>query len=412
MLKNMKKIVALLLAFLLLLGMVACGKDVEDGAETTAGTETSAPTPTPTPTPTPDTDGEGEGEGDGEGEGGGSTIQTTTTALNASTTGIKLLGGRTVATDSQINLDHSGSGIEFVLRNSGRSLAFEVISSAACRFKVFVDGELCKPISGEAFFEVNGKSLISVGSVPMGNHTVRLVRITDQAVATAQVTKVTYTGIISADTPDNNDLYIEFIGGTEAVGGEDVTSAYSYKLAEAMKADYAIVSMLTAVTGADDLSARYTKTAVKRDAAAEHGFARKADVVVIDLGALDVENADTEAFTAKYKSLVDVIRAKNGEDCKIVCVYRWNFGELGNAIQTLCRETLGGQQDGVYLCQMVVGEDLVLDATEAAEFVTTLQGVVDAAVKGIITEQELDAEESGDGLVADFNTFVPLGTKG
>ena len=413
MLKNLKTVIVVLLASVLLFNMFACSKDAEDYVDTSSNSEPSVNAPTPAP----DTDSESDG-GENKGD-----IQITTTYLNANTSGIKLLGVRGISSETQINCDHSGSGIEFTLRNTGRSLAFEVTSSAACRFKVFIDGEVCKSVSGENFFEVNGTGIITIGSVPLGNHTVSLVKITDGAYATAQLTRVIYSGIISEDTPQNKKTYIEFIGGSDAVGtglvagngysSQDVTEAYTYKLAKMMDTDYSVFSVASPVTGEQELSALYTKASFIRDTDNEYDFSRKADVAIIDLGALDesLADVDCEVFAEKYKDLINTVRAKNGDTCKIVCIYRSSFDKIATAIQTVYRDALGGQENGYYLCKMADGEDGTLNAAEIADFLPVLQSTVDSAIKGVITEKEMEAEENGGSLVVDFNTFVPVKNK-
>ncbi|MBE6546675.1 MAG: hypothetical protein E7668_04460 [Ruminococcaceae bacterium] len=422
----MKKLLAILLATLLLLSLVACGKDPEEPAETEAGTESSAPADTAKPTPTPDDESKDDDEqAPPDDEGDDDEIETVTVDLNKNTKGIKLLGVRSVLSDSQINCDHSGSGIEFVLRNTSLSLAIEANSSAPCRFKAYVNGALFESPMGDEYYEINGKSVITMSGLPLGNITVRLVKITDQALAMAELTKMTFSGILSSSTPEAEDLYIEFVGGAEAVGtglaegegyaAQDVTKAYSYLLAEKLDADYAITSV-SAATALTDVAALYAKASPVRDAEAEYGFARKADVVVVDLGAVDAALSATddtvtpEAFAERYEALLTAIRAKNGEDCKIVCVYTSAMGDFGTAVLNACRVEMGGQQEGFYSCQMAMGEDKALDAVEREAFLTLLETVTETALEGTITERELETGENGDGLKVDFKEdFVPVG---
>lgn len=429
----MKKLLAILLATLLLLSLVACGRDTEDPAAGETGTDTTAPADTtPAPTPTPDNTDDGDDEGDGGDEGtppadDDGDIETVTVELNKNTKGIKFFGERRIMSDTQINLDHSGSGIEFVLRNTSLSLAIEANSSAPCRFKVFVNGNLFESPLGDEYYEINGKSIISLSGLPLGNVTIRLVKITEAALATAELTKMTFSGILSSSTPADEDLYIEFVGGAETVGtglvagegyaAQDVTKAYSHLLAEELDADYAITSFgNAALTSIADVAALYAKASPVRDAAAEYAFTRKADLVVVDLGAVDAvlsatdETVTPAAFAEKYEALLTAIRAKNGEDCKIVCVYTSAMGDFGTAVVNTCRVELGGQPEGFYNCQMAMGEDKALDADERAAFLTLLETIAEAALEGTITERELSTGENGEGLKVDFKEdFVPVG---
>ena len=436
----MKKIVAILLAMLMLLSLIACGKDVmppadsevESDTATTPADTTPAPT---TPDSTDDEENEGgdgdanDGESDGDHEDGGAEDddETTTVALNQNTAGIKLLGVRGIASDSQINCDWSGSGIEFVLLNISRSLVIEANSSAPCRFKVYVNGELFPSPLGDDFYEINGNSMISLAGLPVGNVTIRLVRITEAAMATAQLTKMTFSGMISSDAPRDNEMYIEFVGGTE-VGGiglaegdgyrsHDVTKAYSYLLAESLDADYAMTTLGTteALTSVEDVAALYAKASPVRDTSSVYAFHRKADVVVVDLGAVDVALSATsseitaEAFAEKYEALLTAIRQKNGEDCKIVCVYTSAMGDFATALLNVCRKEMGGQSNGFYNCQLALGEDSLPSAAEREAFLTLLETVIDNALDGVITEGEMGTAESGGGLSVDFKEdFVPV----
>ncbi|MBE6547233.1 MAG: hypothetical protein E7668_07370 [Ruminococcaceae bacterium] len=411
----MKKLLAILLTTLLLLSLVACGKDVEDPAGTETGTESSAPAGT-TPAPTPDDDESDDKNADDENKGGDEQTPpdsngATTVELNKDTKGIKYLGVRGILSDSQINCDHSGSGIEFVLQNKASTLTVELTSSDPCRFKVFVNGELTKNDLNEDFHEIFGEGKIELTDLPLGNITVRLVKITDQALATAELTKLTFTGTLRETAPADKDLYIEFIGGAETVGsgisagdayaGQDVTKAYSYLLAEALNADYSIISMEAVIA---DAVAAYELASPERDADAKYGFTRKADMVVVDLGSVDAADTalDANAFAEKYEELLTAIRAKNGEDCKLVCLYTASMGDLSKTVQSVCRQEMGGQQDGVYLC---------LRNAEGAEFVDDLKAVADAALAGTITERELGTAENGEGMKVNLKEdFVSVKT--
>ena len=141
----MKKLLAILLATLLLVSLIACGKDdVAEPTDTDAATDTSAPADKKPAATTPDSTDDGEDDGDGEGtpDNGGDDdgdIETVTVDLNKNTKGIKLLGGRGIASDSQINLDWSGSGIEFVLR------IFQVLHSVGRGNDGKKTEEACRP---------------------------------------------------------------------------------------------------------------------------------------------------------------------------------------------------------------------------------------------------------------------------
>ena len=408
----MKKILAILLTAFMLLSIAACEKnDVTDTPDTEEGTEEMTNEENTDPVAPPE---------NGENNDDGDTDKSVTVALNKSTEGIKHLGVRTLLSDAQINCDHSGSGIEFVLNNESSTITIDAVSSGPCRFKVFVNGELHMNYNefNEDFFEIFGESVIKLNNLPLGDITVRVVKLTEQALATAELTKLTFTGTLRKNAPESKELYIEFIGGSETVGSalsggsgytaQDVTLAYSYLLAEKMNADYSItcIKNLIASKNSADAIAQYELSSPRRDGEAKYDFARKADVVVIDLGAVDASNTSitAEAFSEKYVELLRTVRQKNGETCKIVCIYDSSMGEFEAVIQNACRNEMGGQTEGVYLCKRNGGS-----TDNSVTFINSLKNIVEAAINGILTEKELQVGENGEGLKVDIkNDFVTI----
>ena len=97
--------------------------------------------------------------------------------LNASAKGISLIGGRTFATDSGIYCDQAGSGIEFNLFNTGKTITFSVGTSASCYFKAFVNDVPVMAPNGSELHYISGKGMIIVSGLIAGQQTVRLVKI-------------------------------------------------------------------------------------------------------------------------------------------------------------------------------------------------------------------------------------------
>ena len=221
----MKKIFVLLLALLLCVGLCACGEDAATSVETSDAPGASNPA---------DTEGQGESPDDNKNSDKNENDQndqnddevgddqntnlTSTLELHSTVSGIRLLGERFIPSDSQINLDWVGSGIEFVIHNIDRTIIFAGESSAACLFRVYVDGEVWRTVADEEYYILNGKGNIFISALPVGTHTIRIVKVTDPSLAIAKLTSMTYTGTISESVPPANDLYIEFVGGAETVG--------------------------------------------------------------------------------------------------------------------------------------------------------------------------------------------------
>lgn len=415
----MKKIFAVFLSLLLLLHLASCAKDkgsvdVSDSSalSDSADNEQSAD----------DTNDDSDIDEDDKGSNDDKAI-----VLNKNTPGIKILGGRGIASDTQINCDPSGSGIEFIINNRSSSLMIEATSSAVCRFKVFVNGDLHKNAFGSDYHEINRNGIIILQNLPTGEVTVRVIKITDQYTSTAQLTKLSFDGEIKTDSaPTDRELYIEFIGGSELSGAfasdgakaeQDITGSYGYLLAEKMEADYSIFSLSSnmALTKTADVAAFYSKASPARDTDAIYDFSRKANVVVVDLGSVDAALSATDAtitserFAEKYEMLLDAIREKNGETCKIICVYTPGEGEFGTAIKDVCKNKMGGQSGGVYTCQRSTGANGILGIQESIDFCNKLKTYVEAAIIGKLIEGELTSETNGDGLKVSFkDNFVPI----
>jgi len=348
--KIMKKIFAAFLALLLLLQLASCAKDKDsvDGADSATTTDSADNDQS-----FDDTNGDSDIDEDSKGSNNDKAI-----VLNKNTQGIKLLGGRGIGSDTQINCDPSGSGIEFVINNRSSSLMIEASSSAVCHFKVFVNGNLHKNAFGDDYHEINRRGIITLQDLPTGEVTIRVIKITDQYTSTAQLTKLSFDGEIKVDsTPADKELYIEFIGSTELSGvfssdgtktEQDITRSYGYLLAEAIEADYSILTTTCdmALTKTADVAAFYLKASPARDTDAIYDFSRKANVVVVDLGSIDAALSATdttitaELFAEKYEMLLDAIREKNGEACKIICIYTPDEGEFGIAIKNVCKNGL------------------------------------------------------------------------
>ena len=417
--KIVKVMISALLALILLLSVFSCTKNEEKAQEsenTTQATDTS------------DTSDTSDVPQDPSGTEPNDPPESTDTVvkLNSNTAGIKILGVRGLLSDTQINCDYSGSGIEFSVFLTDRTLSFSAESSAPCYFKAYVDGEEWKTITGDTYYELNGKGIISLSGLPAGQHTVRLVKATEASIATAQLTAMTFTGVLSSSTPADNANYIEFVGGANCVGkgnigaddgykGQDATLAYSYLLAQALGADYSVTAMSQSFplsVKAEEAKAMYLLSSAARDGNAKYGFERKATAVVVDLGASDFalngkDGVSAQAFAEAYESLLLLIRDKNGSDCKIICVYDSANGEYASAISDVAKK-LGGQKAGYYTCQMDTNGDGKLSAEEQNAFLDGLSKVTDNALRGVITEKTLDVEEKGDGLSVSYGDLVTL----
>lgn len=284
-----------------------------------------------------------------------------TVALNKNTKGIKVLGVRHLASDTTINVDWSASGIEFVATCEG-DMTFAANSTAACYFRAYVDGEPWNNGS-VPYFTVNGKTNIVLKDIPKGTHTIKLLKVTGYTIALADVSSVTLTGYISEEAPADKKLYLEFIGdsltcawGTigdfkGAYTDQDATLAYSYLLAEALDADYA----MTALSGKGILYGNmlipdyYRYASKSKDAKNEYEFDRKADIIVVNIGTNDeTHNMDKDQFKAEFKKWIQFAKEINGEDCKFLAIWNMKNTNYYIHIQKVFEE-LGGEEAGYYI---------------------------------------------------------------
>lgn len=427
--KTMKHFLSAFLSVCLLFGLVSCNipffSEEEEMTKTTTEIESGVSTEGDNSEEVTDTTSPDEGDK----KPGNEEEDKDVLKVNSSTAGIKLLGKRAVVSDSQINCDWSGSGIEFSVFLTDRTVSLEVQTDGPCYFRAYVDGAEWKTLTGSVYHQVSGgKGVINLtGLTPAKQHTIRIVRVTDAMFGTAAITKIKMTGVLQTTVLSDSNLYIEFVGDAETVGmgkiasgkndytAEDITLAYSYQLAQCMNAEYSVVaqsSSLPLSLNGELALGLYQLAAPNRDDSAVYDFAKKPNVVVVNLGTDDFTNCgedgvSAEAFAIAYESLIRLIAEKNGTDCRIVCVYDNAWGDFATAISTVVSK-LGGQNAGVYTCQRVAGEDGVLDATEQATLLVALQSAVNNALNGVITERELDTETNGDGLDVSYDDFVTL----
>ena len=106
-------------------------------------------------------------------------------------------------------------------------------------------------------------------------------------------------------------------------------------------------------------------------------------------------------FKAAYKALIETVREKNGEDCKIVCLYNTMNDTYSSSIIEICRE-LGGQPEGIYYYMLDRADSGHPTAEENRAYLSVLKDVVKDALDGVVTERYLGTDENGDGMSMDF----------
>ena len=292
-------------------------------------------------------------------------MQPITHALNSRTWGVKVLGVRSLKSDTQINCDWTCSGIEMHIEHYGGDITFAVGSDEGCYFKALIDGEVVKSFQTptQNYFEVTSvEEQIVLKNIPEGEHTLRLLKVTGHTLARAQIYSVTFAGEILEYAEEEEPLYIEYVGdsiscgwGTIGTNGgaytdQDGTFAYPYLVSEALGADYSITALSGQglLVGQPGVLNGYLYSSPLRNAKAKYDFSRKADIVVINIGTNDWWSYSTnqEPFANAYMQFLNTIKEKNGQDCKIVCIYNTMNDTFHDVFNMLCANK---EDQGIYL---------------------------------------------------------------
>lgn len=272
---------------------------------------------------------------------------------------VKLLG-RTYYSDEKLYLALSGTGAEFTFNGTKCSVTVEGDPDSnspsskddLARIGIYVNGER---VIDDMVDNLQKVYDVFECDTPQ-DVTVSVVKLSESPMSTIAVSGITVTGTDIKPTPDRN-LLIEFIGDSITCGygvddpdkdhhfvtaTEDVTKAYAYKTAQALNADYSMVSfsgygIISGYTTNDTkLVAQtvpqfYTKLGYARTqngnfapADIDWDFSRRQpDVIVINLGTNDdsYTQDDTERqeeYQAAYVEFIKTVRKKN-TDAKILC---------------------------------------------------------------------------------------------
>jgi lysophospholipase L1-like esterase len=288
--------------------------------------------------------------------------------------------GRTTVLETGIVCDHSASGIEFCIKANG-DVTLDLVTSGVkpgCTttyFTVYIDG-----IRQEKRFETEpGESQLVIASFDDSKaHTVRVVTQTESNYTLTEMTGLSFEGIM-LDSPEDNDLFVEFIGDSLTCGmgnigdnsspdpqtpiWEDATQGYAYMIAEALEADYSIVSQSgIGIAGSwfDPLFDYYTKSSYSRDKETDHDFTtRIPDVIVINLGTNDYyinkdkdpELCKPEEVEVKTEEFIKLVRECYGEDVPII----WVHGLVGTFLYSNIEAAinkLGGKDADIHICEV------------------------------------------------------------
>lgn len=244
---------------------------------------------------------------------------------------IKPLGRTQANADGTgIMTDWSGTGFEINVNATGGMFTVKHKSSYDNYWQILLDGEylwrgkvgktLANDVDNGGYFSFN---------VPAGQHTVSIIKetqISSSDTAYVELQSLTFDGEILS-RPADKDLYIEFVGdsytcGDGSLGSYDpgvvwkteedsATNSYGYYAAQALGADYSLVSRggiglftgesaIEGNTNKVNMTQIYPYTGGYRTSSGEYGFTRQPDAVVIWLGANDGINAADAYKTMDY----------------------------------------------------------------------------------------------------------------
>lgn len=289
----------------------------------------------------------------------------TTAVLTADTA--KLVG-RTYLNDDVLWAAFSGAGAEFIY--TGKKLDITIVGDGAstagnadnyARVAIYVDGERVI----DDMLDEKEKTYTAFESDSEKSVDVQIIKLSECAMSTIGIKPIKLGEGEKIEPAKAKDLKIEFIGDSITCGygvddpdkehhfktsTEDVTKAYAYKTAQALDADYSMVSIsgygiISGYTDSgkkpeqtipqyyDKLGFSYNKFADSLEVAGlEWNFDNyKPDIVVINLGTNDMSYAKNELTQAEFEEgyieLLKQVRSHN-PDSYIFCTY----GVMGNTL--------------------------------------------------------------------------------
>ena len=233
-------------------------------------------------------------------------------------------------------------------------------------FTVYVDGK-----RSDTRFQVdeNKTAKLTIASFT-GNffHTIKVVKQTEFKWSQATIKSLSFTGYLT-DAPAKAKYYIEFLGDslTAAYGNigkpgnepsdspkyQDGTKSYAYLAAEALGADYSMISRSSVGiskcwTNAPIIDYYKTYSKGRSSEAFDPKNERKPNLIVIHLGANDynVGGSNETNFVSKGKDLVNYLRASYGTSIPIIWAYDPKEGFPKKVKEIM--DSYGGESKGYY----------------------------------------------------------------
>ena len=283
------------------------------------------------------------------------------------------LYGRMSRTVMGLTCDFAASGIEFNVYAEGFvSINIQYVAQTLESGKngdiylaVIVDG-----VRDPRRFKINKGEFTTLNVAyfeTAGEHNIQILRETEAKNGLLNLKSIELTGILT-EAPKDAELYIEFIGdsitsgyGNLAQNGvsnagspdyKDALQAYSYLTAKALGADFSLVSIsgvgLTSSYRPMRAKALFEAQTYYRVSTVAYTPKRIPDVVVVNLGTNDeVRGADRSDYRRDVAELIASIRAKYGDDIKIV----WAYGMMNSNYISEVNSVISGM-DNIYTVEL------------------------------------------------------------
>ena len=290
------------------------------------------------------------------------------------TKNVRLIG-RVMPVEDTLWMALSGTGAEFSVTGTYTKITFVAdntwngVPENRVRVAVYVDGERVV----DTLLSEPEATVPAFVSERQESHIVRIIKLSESAMSTCGISAIETDGTIVPTV--SKDKLIEFIGdsitcgyGVDdedrdhhfATGTEDVTKAYAYKTAEAMDADYSMVSFsgygiisgytATGEKVANQLVPEYyeklgfsygTYKGKYKPQNVDWDFSKhQPELVVINLGTNDMsyvldKEDRREEYSSGYLTFLKTVREKN-PTAQILCV----LGMMGEALCPTLKATV------------------------------------------------------------------------
>ena len=276
--------------------------------------------------------------------------------------------GRGTATSNGITCDWTAAGIEFSANCEG-TVRLQTTGNGGeagiAYYTVYIDGvRQEKRLSGSS---ANATTLVLGKNLEAGVHTFRILKQTYVKQARVTFKTLTINGKLIETAPAQKEHYIEFIGDSITCGhgilgsdgsavNMDGTATFAFNAAEKLGADFSMICIdgIGIVKGyqPEVIGDVYELTCKYRSSKTKYDFARKPDVVVINLGTNDATfSSNSTTFKQKVTDLINTVRDKNG-NVPVIWVYnsmRADYREHAKA----AIDALGGESAGLYMVEFV-----------------------------------------------------------